>query len=750
MGKNGGSIDVGLVVDIGEYKAQLDLGKDAIAAFKSQAVTQLQELQSVSAASLARVSDNVKSMSTSVSNETMRAANAMLAYKSAQDQVRASSILVKKATGEDLVAATKLYGAAVENAANKLREMAEAQEIAGVGAAALAGNTNEAKASLALMSEELGVKMNRHMRGFIADLPIVGSLMSSAFSALAVVGLVQILDQIPGAIDKIVEKLSGWDKEAQAEYADQVKQNQDLIKLYHDIAIARLRFAEIGLEGAKKTEQAIKDDQSALTLYTQWQNEAIHKQLQLKALLEGTHLETTRVGTGRGTTEKTQIEVKNSDGIDSAELAQKKTELKAVTEELQKYEAEIKRLQEVKIPELKLGLGPEQAREAERAAEKIKQAETKLFEFRKKNLEATNTAERQVDTARESAARRDLELTIASGELKQAEAQKEIDVNNLVIDGIVQHAKAEYDIKKESLDLQLAQRKITAQQEIQILNQEEEQIYRLEKKRLENLLTIAKGEAKEEQKIKNQLQALDDQHTLKQVQNAKKVADAQKKAALDSLHKWHSFFDQVNQNFKTALNGWLQGTQSFGDAMQKMWQSVAAAIIEQLLEIALKYIEYELLMKVFKIESEKAKAMVGIKSSAAQAGAGGVASMAAAPYPIDMTAPAFGAAMSGAASVYSAVGIAERGALVPKNMPIFAHAEEMILPAGISRALKGLVETGSLSGKNSGGGISFSPSLQASAMDTRGLEPMLRDFERRLLRTFKGIVKNNRLNLSQA
>jgi hypothetical protein len=91
-------------------------------------------------------------------------------------------------------------------------------------------------------------------------------------------------------------------------------------------------------------------------------------------------------------------------------------------------------------------------------------------------------------------------LTIKNGELKQAEAQKEIEVNNLVLDGAAQHAKAEYQIKRENLDLALAHRRITAQQELVILQREEEQEYQIEKLKLQNLLTIAKGEAKEEQK----------------------------------------------------------------------------------------------------------------------------------------------------------------------------------------------------------------------------------------------------------
>ena len=51
------------------------------------------------------------------------------------------------------------------------------------------GDIKEAQASIALLGEEVGVKLPRHLRSFVAGLPGVAQAMSAAFSGAAVIGL---------------------------------------------------------------------------------------------------------------------------------------------------------------------------------------------------------------------------------------------------------------------------------------------------------------------------------------------------------------------------------------------------------------------------------------------------------------------------------------------------------------------------------------------------------------------------------
>src|SRR5579885_3089161 len=66
----------------------------------------------------------------------------------------------------------------------------------------LGAEARESKASLALMGEEIGVHIPRHIRGFISSMPGVGAALSAAFSGIAVVALIGVIVE---AIKKVVE-----------------------------------------------------------------------------------------------------------------------------------------------------------------------------------------------------------------------------------------------------------------------------------------------------------------------------------------------------------------------------------------------------------------------------------------------------------------------------------------------------------------------------------------------------------------
>ena len=106
--------------------------------------------------------------------------------------------------------------------------------------------------------------------------------------------------------------------------------------------------------------------------------------------------------------------------------------------------------------------------------------------------------------------------------------------------------------------------------------------------------------------------------------------------------------------------------------------------------------------------AQKAAALVQVPTLAALAGAGGVASMAAAPFPIDLTAPAFGAAMSATALGYGAIAGFERGVdVVPNDMIAQIHAGERVIPRAdntrLIEAMDAMAGRG-FGGRSDGGG----------------------------------------------
>jgi hypothetical protein len=190
----------------------------------------------------------------------------------------------------------------------------------------------------------------------------------------------------------------------------------------------------------------------------------------------------------------------------------------------------------------------------------------------------------------------------------------------------------------------------------------------------------------------------------------------------------------MTSDINRGVISWVNGQQTFGRAMQSIWRGIVDTAITSILQIGEKWVVQHYLMaavdKLFHLQSaadaatSAAAQMAAAKASAlAQvglAGAGGTASMAAAPFPIDLTAPAFGASMAAVAGSFAAFA---QGGLVPATGLAMVHGGEMVLPAHISKAVQGAAENG---GMGSGGhtfNINYSPS--ASSFSAGGIKDVL-------------------------
>jgi hypothetical protein len=187
-------------------------------------------------------------------------------------------------TSEALAIAQQELRAQTAGVATAETEAAVSAETMGVAMAEAGAETQfsmaEAKGSMALVSEEIGVKIPRHLRGFIAELPGVGKAMEVAFSGFALLMLVQILVEAAKKLTEFIadtyiytetmkeaEKANAELNKALGEQADKLKQ----LKEQYDL---------IGKEGSAKTvvelqhlnEQWVKNEQAIRSaLDTMWQ-----------------------------------------------------------------------------------------------------------------------------------------------------------------------------------------------------------------------------------------------------------------------------------------------------------------------------------------------------------------------------------------------------------------------------------------------------------------------------------------------
>src|SRR5438094_1508976 len=113
----------------------------------------------------------------------------------------------------------------------------------------------QARHAIRGLGEEVGIHMPRFVSSFLADIPAVGAAMAAAFSVIAVVGLIEVLGQIPEALSKAIDWFDNFgerEKKALKEGTDEVmRHTMHLIKLHE---AARDAAAGMGKEGTAKID----------------------------------------------------------------------------------------------------------------------------------------------------------------------------------------------------------------------------------------------------------------------------------------------------------------------------------------------------------------------------------------------------------------------------------------------------------------------------------------------------------------
>jgi hypothetical protein len=299
------------------------------------------------------------------------------------------------------------------------------------------------------------------------------------------------------------------------------------------------------------------------------------------------------------------------------------------------------------------------------------QLSTLAAEWREE-LQARAAINRQEQALAEDQARTDIELSRIALQSKMADLEAEQRAGALHGQRAVQ-MRAEVNRQLLTLDQELEQRVYTAR------------LAELQKDRT----NYARG-TRDYVAYNRQIEVLEQQH-LNRMTVLKAQADARMRQSDRVMNV------ERNRQMQGMAGTWAQNLarmatlqQGFSATVSGLWQgivNVVAGVIEQMLQ---KWIVAQLI-KIGLIKTEHA---TSVQAQASLAGAGGVASMAAAPFPINTTAPAFGAAMYGAAAAFGMAGFAKGTNELPGDMIAQIHAGERIVPQADNRALLELTRRG--------------------------------------------------------
>lgn len=140
------------------------------------------------------------------------------------------------------ITADDQYSAALSVAQAKVRSFGAESGLAGEK---MRTSFHEAKGAAALLGEEVGVKLNRHLRSVLASSQLIGPILNAAFPIVAAVGFLEVLEHIPDVIKSATDSLAGFTEKSQASLQDAIKNNERLLTSFKDISKGYIILQEL-------------------------------------------------------------------------------------------------------------------------------------------------------------------------------------------------------------------------------------------------------------------------------------------------------------------------------------------------------------------------------------------------------------------------------------------------------------------------------------------------------------------------
>ncbi|HET6330033.1 MAG TPA: hypothetical protein VFF76_04520 [Holophagaceae bacterium] len=312
----------------------------------------------------------------------------------------------------------------------------------------------------------------------------------------------------------------------------------------------------------------------------------------------------------------------------------------------------------------------------------------------------------------------------------KAAAKQKAEVAKLQDEGELGHAQAGFAQKKSLLDAQVASHQITADQRLQIEKKLLDQEYALEMAALQKKLLLEAEDPVKRQQVLNQIAKLEDKYQSDKLKLATETAKKEETV-------WDQMYKRIGQSAQQNLDAMIHGTESFGQAAGNVAKSIADSFIQMGEQMMVKWITD----MATGAASSKTSAASEITANAGVAATAAMASVAAIPIVGWAMAPGVGASTEAMALGYLGnLASAAGGYDIPAgvNPLVQTHAEEMILPAGISNMFRGMAK----SGGTPGGGHTIN---NIYALDGMSVERVLRNNPEGLGRGIRGAVRNGSL-----
>jgi hypothetical protein len=359
-----------------------------------------------------------------------------------------------------------------------------------------------------------------------------------------------------------------------------------------------------------------------------------------------------------------------------------------------------------------------------------------------KNLEKEKTAAVTEEAAKRKKIQEETAKEIAKDELVTAKSTHDQDQSRINQDKTALESK--YSQGLVSARSYYNQLNSLAQQKKTSDDVYAEAEYNAQKKVLDKQEADAQGDVDKLALVYAQKKTLDDQYTAKKLANENTYEQTVLANRKKEIADWKKHLDQMNQEFETTMNGMIDGSKTFGQSMDDMFTKMVENFADKLVKMFLQWAENLIMMSVLKETTDKSdhakSVVIDAKDAAAKAWASGMK----APWPLNMVlAPTLAAA-----AFTGTMAFAEKGALVPDDMLMNVHKDEMVLPAKISTPLQSALAGGGFGGN--GGNSFYGSPITIQAIDGPSVQQMLDTHGQRFadhsVKSLERAYKNGRFN----
>ena len=532
----------------------------------------------------------------------------------------------------NLQAGANQSAAIVENATRRMK--ASFEEVG----PATEYSVTEARHAIHGLGEELGVHLPRFVQSFVARLGGVGPLMAAAFTPIAVIGLLEVLQHVPEAIQKGIDELAGFDAEMKKVMGAAREEN---IKLQMEQIQTNYELAKIGAEGLGPA-QKIAAEMRALGTETKatgiLAGQFMRQQREMQGVATSPGFWATAATVALGPLSDKIVAVTDYFSHSNKEIEDAKEAVKSYDKAIAVLQG---RLQGKPVEQAHLNI------DAQR--EQIRLS-NELVDMNRRNEESIRGLVdyyHRLDLEEKQLAA-DRQLFGEQAGMKSGE--QELHSLRIVLD-----AQREFTQQMQALDEARYKRSPNMQR----------QMFDLEILQLQSRLAFEESidadsyarDLKRYQQLIAQKQALDLNYE-KTVQNA---------------------MDRISSDFSRSLVSVMNHQQSFARAMQGVWTNIVDTVVGALAKLAAQELAHMIIYRKL-LDSEKL-------DQAKDAARSTWASVAKIPMIGPFLAP------EAAAAAFAAVMAFEKGGIVPHDTPALLHANEMILPRHISESVQRAAST---------------------------------------------------------